>query len=78
MFIDYKLENCMFRLFIGHRQVFSKITYDHSMLVSVHIVLMERSLHQVLLCDMEGFILEFAWSGRIVLYYRAQFFIFWF
>jgi len=26
MFIDYKLENYMFRRFIGHRQVFSKIT----------------------------------------------------
>jgi len=26
MFIDYKLENYMFRLFIGHRQVFSNIT----------------------------------------------------
>ena len=30
MFIDYKLENYMFRHFIGHRQIFSKITWDHS------------------------------------------------
>jgi len=26
MFIDYKLGNYMFRLFIGHRQIFSNIT----------------------------------------------------
>ena len=30
MFIDYKLENYMFRHFIGHRQVISKITLDNS------------------------------------------------
>ena len=30
MFIDYKLENYIFRHFIGHRQVFSKITWDNS------------------------------------------------
>ena len=30
MFIDYKLENYMFQHFVGHRQVFSKITQDNS------------------------------------------------